>query len=302
MIFVSHRHAEARLAEALVELLISALVIPDGMLRCTSVPGFQLPYGRTISEQLKDDLSRADAVFAILTPGSLESAWVLFELGASWALGKVLIPILAPSVTESDLPPLLAQYPVIRTGAADAAPRLRDAISQVALALTMAERPGGRAQAKMDDFITACRGWAAPADPTVDVARAFELGWLISYVYLVVDPRAAVKLTAIEIHASQLGLQLPASWQEALQGHEWKPMEAVVDSLAGQISARTPRLAPCYQAALNIAAAVANDDEPAMTRAIAELSLPGDVSGPAGDLRQRADRVHHYFLTILHGA
>jgi len=45
MIFVSHREAEREVAEHLVEFILAALDIKNDDLRCTSVEGFQLPFG-----------------------------------------------------------------------------------------------------------------------------------------------------------------------------------------------------------------------------------------------------------------
>jgi TIR domain len=300
MIFVSHREAERILAESLVELLISSLAIPENTLRCTSVPGFQLPYGRTISEQLKDDINRADAVFIILTARSLESKWVLFELGASWALGKVIIPILGPSLTEKDLPSLISQYPMVKIASGDAASRLRDAIIQVARELHLNESSSGRDQAKLEDFVKVFRGWKDSATPAADGARAFELGWLILYAHIVTNTSIAARLSEIEFHASGLGLQLPPSWRDVIQGDDSGSLQDLTDSLGGQIMATNYRLTSYYQAGLNIVASVANNDETGLDNAISALNLPGDVTDAAHDLSGRADHVHHYFLSILH--
>jgi hypothetical protein len=46
-------------------------------------------------DKLRDALSRADVVVAILTPASVHSSWVLHEIGAAWALGKPIIPVVS---------------------------------------------------------------------------------------------------------------------------------------------------------------------------------------------------------------
>jgi TIR domain len=164
MIFISHREADQGLAESLVEFLISSLEISDDRIRCTSVPGFQLPFGKTISDQLKADISEADAVFVIATPESLNSKWVLFELGASWALSKIVVPILAPGLTEKELPGPLSEYPLVKVAARDAASRMRDAIRQVSEKLEIREKTGGRGQEKLEAFIEGFR-WKLPPPP-----------------------------------------------------------------------------------------------------------------------------------------
>lgn len=59
MIFISHKETDAALAKALVEFLRASLEIPSVKIRCTSVSGFQLPFGKTISGQLKSDIGPA---------------------------------------------------------------------------------------------------------------------------------------------------------------------------------------------------------------------------------------------------
>jgi hypothetical protein len=132
MIFVSHKESDANLAKALVEFIRAALDIPDSKIRCTSVPGYQLPFGNSVADQLKHDINASNAVFVLLTPASLKSSWVLFELGASWALGKVIVPILARGLSLDQIPGPVREYPVVRADDANAGTRLRDAVSQVA--------------------------------------------------------------------------------------------------------------------------------------------------------------------------
>jgi nucleoside 2-deoxyribosyltransferase len=49
--------------------------------------------------KLRHELASADVVLALLTPGSVDSRWVLHEVGAAWALGKPIIPV----VTRRDV-------------------------------------------------------------------------------------------------------------------------------------------------------------------------------------------------------
>jgi hypothetical protein len=40
-------------------------------------------------------LTEADVVLALLTPGSVDSKWVLHEIGAAWAMQKLIIPVVS---------------------------------------------------------------------------------------------------------------------------------------------------------------------------------------------------------------
>lgn len=172
MIFVSHKETDTALAKALVECLQASLELPSAKIRCTSVPGFQLPFGETTSSQLKEDISASKAVIVLITRASLQSGWVLFELGAAWALGKVIVPILGPGLLQSDLPGPLKEYPVVRSDDMNAAARLRDALAQVAQALALRERGGGEPQSKFESFMRSLR----EANPGPEGANKFRNG------------------------------------------------------------------------------------------------------------------------------
>jgi hypothetical protein len=103
-----------------VEALLAGLKVDPDQIRCTSVPGHQTPFGFTIAEELKKDLKTSRAVVTLITSSGLASRWVVFELGASWALGKIIIVVLAPGVTSDRLPGPLGQLPCVSMDSPDA--------------------------------------------------------------------------------------------------------------------------------------------------------------------------------------
>jgi len=103
-LFVSHAHRDVALAKQIVTALEVGLEVPRGSIRCTSVPGYKLDLGAMPHDQLARGLNATRCVLAIVTPSSLASQWVLFELGATWALAKSWIPLLAPGLRADDLP------------------------------------------------------------------------------------------------------------------------------------------------------------------------------------------------------
>jgi hypothetical protein len=103
-LFISHAHRDADIARRLVDVIIANLDVPGGELRCTSVPGYQLDLGTMAPDVLRRELGSALCVIALLTPSSLGSDWVLFELGAAWANVKVSIPLLAGGPEDKDIP------------------------------------------------------------------------------------------------------------------------------------------------------------------------------------------------------
>ncbi len=111
-LFVSHSHKDHEIAAGMVDLIETALV-RDGRILCTSHPN-RPAYGYPdsdridVSEHLREHLSEASCVVALLTPHSLESRWCLFELGGAWARATKTYPLVAGGVTQRHLPAALA--------------------------------------------------------------------------------------------------------------------------------------------------------------------------------------------------
>jgi hypothetical protein len=97
-LFISHSSQDHELVRLLLELLRSALRLPAGEVRCTSIDGYRLPGGANTNEQLRAEVHDADAFIGVISAQSLKSLYVAFELGARWGAGKPLIPLLAPGV------------------------------------------------------------------------------------------------------------------------------------------------------------------------------------------------------------
>ncbi|MBA3482756.1 MAG: toll/interleukin-1 receptor domain-containing protein [Pirellulales bacterium] len=93
-IFLSHSSRDAELAKALVELLRNALNVPANRIRCTSVSGYKLDVGADTDEQLRLETVEATILVGLITDVSIDSAYVLFELGARWGAKKFLAPLL----------------------------------------------------------------------------------------------------------------------------------------------------------------------------------------------------------------
>jgi len=102
-LFISHSSRDAVVAEALIELLLTACSIRDDRIRCTSVDGYRLSAGASTEAQLKSEVHDAKAFIGLITPSSIESAYVLFELGARWGAGLHIAPILACGADPSFL-------------------------------------------------------------------------------------------------------------------------------------------------------------------------------------------------------
>ncbi|MBD2104683.1 toll/interleukin-1 receptor domain-containing protein [Leptolyngbya sp. FACHB-261] len=167
-IFLSHSSADAKVAKALIDLLRDAFHIEPSKIRCTSVEGYKLKTGAHTETQLRQEIHDARVFIGLLTEVSLESAYVLFELGARWGSmqsygvynsgmigfkGKIF-PILAAGATGSIVRDPLKAYNAL---SCEKAGDLHQLISEIGQEL--GKQPGSAAayQDKIDALISASR-------------------------------------------------------------------------------------------------------------------------------------------------
>ena len=124
-----------------------------------SLPGHQLPFGTSISEQLKRDLNQTTGLISLITQDSLRSTWVLFELGSAWSTNKLIIPILGPELTYDDLPGPLKDFPGVSIEDENPSYRMTDMVNQLASSLKLSQEINPRKDAKLNQFITKFKSW-----------------------------------------------------------------------------------------------------------------------------------------------
>jgi hypothetical protein len=95
LVLISHSSRDEELALSLIELLRAALGLLPHQIRCSSVDGYRLPVGVNTEAQLRGEVNAAKIVIGLMTPHSLASPYVLFELGARWGRGLRTVPLLA---------------------------------------------------------------------------------------------------------------------------------------------------------------------------------------------------------------
>jgi hypothetical protein len=119
-VFVSHSSADKNIAGAFVELLRAALLLSAKDIRCTSVDGYKLAPGTNADEQLRREVFEAQAFVALLSPTSIKSVYVMFELGGRWGARGYLAPVMVAGLDPSYLkPPLSAIHAVLGSSEGD---------------------------------------------------------------------------------------------------------------------------------------------------------------------------------------
>ncbi len=102
-VFISHSDDDVEIAKPLITLLRSALNLRSNDIRCSSVDGYRLPAGASSDEVLRREVHDAELLVGLITPNSITSVYVLFELGARWGAGKPMYPLLAAGATWEHL-------------------------------------------------------------------------------------------------------------------------------------------------------------------------------------------------------
>lgn len=95
LVLISHSSKDAELAAALIDLLKSGIGLLAEQIRCTSVDGYRLPVGVNTEAKLREEVKAAAVVIGLVTPNSLSSSYVMFELGARWGAGLFIAPLTA---------------------------------------------------------------------------------------------------------------------------------------------------------------------------------------------------------------
>lgn len=95
LVLISHSSKDVELATALIDLLKAGIGLLADQIRCSSVDGYRLPVGVNTEAKLREEVNAAAVVVGLITPNSLSSYYVMFELGARWGANLFVAPLLA---------------------------------------------------------------------------------------------------------------------------------------------------------------------------------------------------------------
>jgi hypothetical protein len=154
-IFISHGSIDAPVAKLLISLYEKALKVSARKIRCTSVNGYRLPGGVDTNDTLRTEVFETKLFIALLTPDSIKSPYVLFELGARWGARKPLVPLVARGLSASDLPAPLNGLNALSVCVPD---QVWQHIQETAEALAKQLEPSGSFSAEMDALVALSRG------------------------------------------------------------------------------------------------------------------------------------------------
>ena len=105
-VFISSARRDIDLARDLAQRLEKAGVN-------VLLPAVSSDTGEDFAAKINNDLRKADEVIVILTPNSLDSKWLLFEMGVATSLDKQLTP-LVQGVEPKELPPIIKQMDYVK--------------------------------------------------------------------------------------------------------------------------------------------------------------------------------------------
>lgn len=151
-VFISHSSIDKDIAESFVSLLRLALPLSAKDIRCTSVDGYKLDAGTNSDEQLRREVFESEAFLALLSPKSIQSIYVMFEMGARWGAKRYLAPVMIAGLMPNMLKAPLSAIHAISASSERDIYQLIDTLSKK-LGLE-AEKPALYAKA-LKEFINA---------------------------------------------------------------------------------------------------------------------------------------------------
>lgn len=99
-IFLSHSSEDKKIVDSFMDnLLINVLGISINDIFYTSGEGTKIKSGEDWRQAIKNNLLTADVLILFITPNYKQSEICLNEMGAAWACGKTVLPVIVPPIS-----------------------------------------------------------------------------------------------------------------------------------------------------------------------------------------------------------
>jgi len=128
-LFICHSSDDGDLADKLRACIEAGVDVSRSEIRCTSADGGKLNLGDPVAEVLRRDLEECSVVIGVLTHISVDSRYVLMELGAAWMANKAACLLLAPGLNREHIPEPFQSIHVMRLNDYDVIPALLKTVS-----------------------------------------------------------------------------------------------------------------------------------------------------------------------------
>lgn len=128
-LFISHASKDKLLIDRFVDLVLdTGCSLNRDEIFYTSDPDLGIKPGKDFIDYIKQNLEDATLVILMISPNFYNSVFCLGELGATWALGIEIFPLIVPSLTFSDVGDLLKVTQMGMIGDKSYLDRLRDTV------------------------------------------------------------------------------------------------------------------------------------------------------------------------------
>jgi len=186
-VFISHATADKAVVDMLVDLIETGMGISHSKIFCTALEGMGIPPGSNFIEFIRGQIQRPKAVVLLLTQTYVTRPFCLAELGAAWAMGHQVFPLVLPPLRVGDLGDVLANSQMLRLDDPYALSQLREELT-TALGVVLGNLQ--RWEVKRDQFLEKLRNikpdapmWTGSVVPK-DVRSAIEGLWRAAFTYV----------------------------------------------------------------------------------------------------------------------
>ena len=172
-VFISHSSKDAKVAEALGDLLKFAFGLTAEEILCTSVGGYRLSLSSPISETLRRKIREARVFVCVATENSIGTSespgsfYVAIELGARWGMKRYLAVLLAAGATGGFLKPPFSELNVL---SCDDHGQIQQFIREVAPILGRDPEPADKYARAISRLVEASKEAAAERGPNPSAA------------------------------------------------------------------------------------------------------------------------------------